>query len=81
MIKRVVFAFDEASQTLIDSLDAEIVELVDGRRLILPKLHGATECALTQRARDGACESCKLELTPSCPIRTGNGCDLYQPRQ
>lgn len=33
------------------------------------------------RALDGACESCKLELTPSCPIRTGNGCDLYQPRQ
>jgi hypothetical protein len=35
----------------------------------------------TPRALDGACESCKLELTPSCPIRTGNGCDLYQPRQ
>lgn len=54
MIKRVVFAFDEASQTLIDSLDAEIVELVDGRRLILPKLHGVIECAPTQRARDVA---------------------------
>lgn len=36
---------------------------------------------LTSRALDGACESCKLELTPSCPIRTGKGCDLYQPRQ
>ncbi len=36
---------------------------------------------LTQRALDGACTSCKLELTPQCPIRTGNGCDLYQPRQ
>lgn len=35
----------------------------------------------TPRALDGACESCKLELTPSCPIRTGKGCDLYQPRQ
>ena len=35
----------------------------------------------TKRALDGACESCKLELTPSCPIRTGKGCDLYQPRQ
>lgn len=35
----------------------------------------------TPRALDGACESCKLELTPSCPIRTGNGCDLFQPRQ
>lgn len=36
---------------------------------------------LTKRALDGACTSCKLELTPRCPIRTGNGCDLYQPRQ
>ena len=36
---------------------------------------------LTPRALDGACDSCKLELTPSCPIRTGNGCDLFQPRQ
>lgn len=36
---------------------------------------------LTKRALDGACTSCKLELTPQCPIRTGNGCDLYQPRQ
>ena len=35
----------------------------------------------TPRALDGACTSCKLELTPRCPIRTGNGCDLYQPRQ
>ncbi len=35
----------------------------------------------TSRALDGACTSCKLELTPRCPIRTGNGCDLYQPRQ
>ena len=35
----------------------------------------------TQRALDAACTSCKLELTPQCPIRTGNGCDLYQPRQ
>lgn len=35
----------------------------------------------TQRALDGACTSCKLELTSNCPIRTGNGCDLYQPRQ
>jgi len=39
------------------------------------------ESNLTQRALDGACTSCKLELTPQCPIRTGNGCDLYQPRQ
>ncbi len=39
------------------------------------------QARLTKRALDGACESCKLELTPSCPIRTGNGCDLYQPRQ
>lgn len=40
-----------------------------------------TSTRLTQRAVDGACESCKLELTPSCPIRTGNGCDLFQPRR
>lgn len=43
--------------------------------------HISPQCGLTKRALDGACESCKLELTPSCPIRTGNGCDLYQPRQ
>lgn len=36
---------------------------------------------LTKRALDGACESCKLELTPQCPIRTGKGCDLFQPRK
>ncbi len=41
----------------------------------------AAKRGLTKRALDGACESCKLELTPSCPIRTGNGCDLFQPRQ
>jgi len=39
------------------------------------------ECGLTPRALDGACTSCKLELTPQCPIRTGNGCDLFQPRR
>ena len=39
------------------------------------------ESGLTQRALDGACTSCKLELTTQCPIRTGKGCDLYQPRR
>lgn len=26
------------------------------------------------------CNSCKLELTPACPIRTGAGCDLYEKK-
>jgi hypothetical protein len=35
----------------------------------------------TPRALDGACASCQREFTPECPIRTGNGCDLYQTRR
>lgn len=80
MIKKVVFAFDEASQTLIDSLDAEIVELVDGRRLILPKLHGATECAPTQRARDVANTwRCKCAFINSDRRSVCYGCGSPRP--
>ena len=51
-----------------------------------PRCHAGVEnfvpeAHLTKRALDGACTSCKLELTPQCPVRTGNGCDLFQPRQ
>ena len=62
---------------------ARVAILVEERNELLRKVFELEEQVrrLTQRARDGACTSCKLELTPQCPIRTGNGCDLYQPRQ
>jgi len=62
------------------------LECVQTSAHIIRKLVEALELAEqkrrpTKRAPDVACTSCKLELTPQCPIRTGNGCDLYQPRQ
>lgn len=41
------------------------------------------ECEGTGIKRDfeiQKCNSCKLELTPNCPIRTGSGCDLYEKK-
>ena len=53
MKKRIVFEFDENSITELGECDVEaVISLKDGRVIVLPKLHGAIECAPTMRAAD-----------------------------
>ena len=74
---KVIYEHEEMRDMVVhvnsDGLQKIMTILTDERNIIVTQL--------TQRAQDGACTSCKLELTPQCPIRTGNGCDLFQPRQ
>lgn len=74
---------ERPAETVKSVLKRGLGGIYDDQAVMYILRHGLQyyQSAQQPRALDGACESCKLELTPSCPIRTGNGCDLYQPRQ
>lgn len=80
MIIEEVFAKRKEARSWEEYHPHELAEMLECALLHIITLE-VQATHLTKRALDGACTSCKLELTPQCPIRTGNGCDLFQPRQ
>jgi hypothetical protein len=60
MPKKIAFVFDEHSKNDVSSDDIdELIELSDGRYIVIPKLQGATVCSPTMRAADEATCSAK----------------------
>jgi hypothetical protein len=81
MQKRIVFVFDERSKVTVQESDIEsIVDLQDGRVIVLPKLKGAIECSPTPLALDGA-NAPDFQQSFPADVLDGDGVLPEPPRQ